>query len=156
MIRWGDVIDVGREQKVPAADPKWAELGKTEWARYFKEAEAVIGADAVKDLWQYERRAPAKAAAETVAALVFDSGAPLTTKQTSALTEAITQSSAKFRQGGQVSLEDLDKPAVLEQLGNILTAEQLAALQMSWTARESGPKLTRLISEALKPARDRK
>lgn len=110
----------------------------------------------MKDLWQYERRAPAKAAAETVAALVFDSGAPLTIKQTSALTGAILQNSAKFRQGGQVSLDDIDKPAVLEQLSNILTAEQLAALQMSWTARESGPKLTRLISEALKPARDGK
>jgi hypothetical protein len=149
-LRWSEVVDVGREQGVAQADPKWAELAKQEWAQYFKEAQAVIGADAVKELWQFERRAPAKAATETVAALVFDSGEPLTAKQAAALTEAMVQSSARFRQGGQVSLDDIDKPLVLEQLHGVLSPLQLAALQTSWTAREAGPRLTRLIAEALK------
>lgn len=150
LIRWSEVVDVGREQEVPQGAPQWAELGKQEWAQYFKEAQAVIGADAVKELWQFERRAPAKAATETVAALVFDSGEPLTAKQASALTEAMVQSSAKFRQGGPVSLDDIDKAMALEQLHGVLSPLQLAAVQTSWTAREAGPRLTRLIAEALK------
>ncbi len=147
-LRWCETVDVIRQQGLASNDPAVKKLGTEEWARFAEETKAALGPVASEQLKQFSRAAPAKPVADTVGALVFDSGEPLRLDQSATVTAALANSSARFRNGGPVSLDDVDIPSVLTQLQGTLTPTQLDALRVSLTARQAGSRLNTLLTAA--------
>lgn len=147
-LRWSDLVDVFAEQHLGSKDPIIGKYGKEEQSRFAKDLEAALGPVAYQQFKEFSRTAPAKPVADTIGALVFDSGEPLSPAQAVQVTEALASESTRYQHGGAMTLDEIDPATVTAQLHGVLTPVQLSALQTALIARQSGPKLMATIAAA--------
>jgi hypothetical protein len=124
-----DIDAVAKRQHLEKDDPILKSLRDQESAAFAQGKAALLGADGVAKLADYERTLPVRALPAQLAARLYYIDASLTRRQAEDLTELLAHHSAPYREGKAADLEQIDWDAVLPLAQAMLSPPQFAALQ---------------------------